>query len=144
MFCWQAVLVNTLVHQTSCCIALCCITSMAVAADTTHFLVANSCRSDTGSKVRLDAIECAFSNSPCTACCEPHHEVCINVLTEGVALPCRAHNPATPEWTCDNLTSALIAYPIRSGITLDCLSFTFGYSNLAASRICWQVLSCMI
>ena len=86
----------------------------------------------------------ALNNSPCTACCEPCHDVCTQLLTEGMALPCRALSPATPDWAGDNLTSALMAHPIRSDIELNSFSLGFGYSDLVASRICWQVLSCMV
>ncbi len=81
----------------------------------------------------------AISKSPCTACCEPCHEVCSSILTEGMALPCRALNPVTLGWSGDNLTSCLMAHPIRLDIVLDCLSLSVGCSHLASSRICWHV-----
>ena len=100
-------------------------------------------QSATGSRLRLDAIKCACIKQ------ESIHshvvkQVCNQVLTEGTALPCRALSPATPDWRGANLASALIAHPIRSDIIVDCVSLSFGYSHLATTRICWQVLSCMV
>ncbi|DBA88351.1 hypothetical protein WJX79_006150 [Trebouxia sp. C0005] len=44
----------------------------------------------------------------------------------GLALSQRALNPVGPDWTGDNLTSALIAPPITSDIILDRLVLSFG------------------
>jgi len=38
------------------------------------------------------------NNSPCTACCEPCHDVCTKIMTEGMALPCRALSLAILGW----------------------------------------------
>jgi len=125
---------------------LCCTTIVAVAAVTTihfwlqtaavcHWLKAQAgCNQVCMHETRVHSL----------ACCEACHEVCNQVLTEGTALPCRALSPATPDWRGANLASALIAHPIRSDIIVDCVSLSFGYSHLATTRICWQVLSCMV